>query len=228
MTQHRRMLMLSAAAGIAVFVLLWIGYVQQWPWLTAMDSAALNAAYRFGADRSGWIVAWDAWCTAMGPGTFRIIGAVVIVVALWRRYGRLALYVVVTLELSGLLVEILKSIADRPRPSTAFVHAAATSFPSGHALGVMVYVPAVCVLAWPYVRKSLRPWLIAFGVLVVLTIGGGRVVLNVHNPSDVLAGWALGYAYVVVCTLLLPPRTSATAAVGRPEALDSARETEPR
>jgi len=30
-----------------------------------------------------------------------------------------------------------------------------------------------------------------------LAIGIGRVVLNVHYPSDVLAGWALGYAYFV-------------------------------
>ncbi len=211
-----------------MFVLLWIGSVQQWSWLTAMDSAALDATYRYGVDRPGWITAWDVWCTVMGPGAFRVIGAVLIVVALWRRNGRLALYVLVTLELSGLLVEILKWIADRPRPSTAFVHAAGTSFPSGHALGVMVYAPAVCVLLWPYVRKSLRPWLIAFAAFVVLTIGGGRVVLNVHHPSDVLAGWALGYAYVVGCTLLLPPRRPATVAAETPEELDTARETEPR
>ena len=36
-------------------------------------------------------------------------------------------------------------------------------------------------------------------------IGAGRVVLNVHHPSDVIAGWALGYAYVVACFLLVRP-----------------------
>ena len=33
------------------------------------------------------------------------------------------------------------------------------------------------------------------GAVLVVAIGIGRVVLNVHHPSDVLAGWALGYAY---------------------------------
>jgi membrane-associated phospholipid phosphatase len=46
-------------------------------------------------------------------------------------------------------------------------------------------------------------------------------VLNVHNPSDVIAGWALGYVYFVGCLLLLVP-WRVKAAVGTPAALGSA------
>jgi undecaprenyl-diphosphatase len=91
------------------------------------------------------------------------------------------------------------------------VFAQSMSFPSGHALGVMVGVLVLLTVVWPVVTPPLRWWLIALGALIVIFIGIGRVVLNVHHPSDVIAGWALGYAYFVVCVLLLPPRRGVTA-----------------
>ena len=46
---------------------------------------------------------------------------------------------------------------------------------------------------------------IAVGVLMVLAVGAGRVVLNVHYPSNVLAGWALGYLCFLTCLLAIRP-----------------------
>ena len=123
-----------------------------------------------------------------------------------------ALFLVITVELSGLITEIAKQAADRPRPSTAFVYAQSTSFPSGHAVGVMIGVLALLTVAWPTVRRPLRTWLVALGAWSSSRSGSGRVVLNVHYPSDVLAGWALGYAYFVACLLMVPPWLPLTAA----------------
>jgi membrane-associated phospholipid phosphatase len=58
------------------------------------------------------------------------------------------------------------------------------------------------------------------GVLIIL-VGSARVVLNVHHPSDVLAGWALGYLYYLLCLRLVPPRGFISAAERR-AALDTA------
>ncbi|MDG4663194.1 phosphatase PAP2 family protein [Mycobacterium sp. 236(2023)] len=218
MTVHKGWLAGSAVIAVGVYVLLWVGYRQDWPWIAQMDSAALEPAHAFGVTHPGWVTGWDVFCTVLGPGAFRLAVLVIVIVAFARRRVRLAMFLVISVELSGLVTETAKHFADRPRPDTALVSAWGTSFPSGHALGVMVAVAALLAVARP------RPaWAVVLGAAVVVTIGVGRVVLNVHHPSDVLAGWALGYAYFVVCLLLLPPRVPVTPTDEKPAALDIAR-----
>jgi membrane-associated phospholipid phosphatase len=222
-TQHRTWLVCSAVVAVAVYALMWIGYVLQWNWLAAVDSSSLDALHRYGIAHPGWVTAWNVFCTVLGPTVFRLLALVVIIVALVRRNLRVALFLVISVELSGLLIEIAKLAANRPRPSTAFVSAPSSAFPSGHALGVMVSVFALLTVALPLVHRPLRAWLIGSGVVVVVLIGIGRVVLNVHHPSDVLAGWAIGYAYVVACLLIVPPSRPVMAADETPVAPGSAR-----
>jgi undecaprenyl-diphosphatase len=223
MTSRTRWLVASTAAAVAVYALMWVGYVSQWTWLTGMDSLALDRAHDYGVAHPGWVTGWDVFCTVLGPNAFRLVGLVVVVVALWRRHFRVAVFVLIAEGLSGPLVELSKYLADRPRPITALVFAQSSSFPSGHAVGVMVGVLVLLTVAWPVLHPPLRGWLVALGALLVIAIGVGRVVLNVHHPSDVIAGWALGYAYFVVCLLLVPPRRRITAIVDTPEALGTAR-----
>ena len=190
----------------AVYATLWVGWSMQWAWLDAVDAWGLSAFFRFGVDHPAWVRFWQVLCTVLGPNAFRIVGLVVIVVALRHRQFRLALFLVLSVELSGLVTEALKAAAPRPRPTTALVFAPSWSFPSGHALGVSAAVLALTVVLLPRVRRDRRGWVIAAGVLTVLLIGFGRVVLNVHNPTDVLAGWAGGYLWFAASLLVLTRR----------------------
>jgi undecaprenyl-diphosphatase len=133
----------------------------------------------------------------------------------------LALFLVVSVELNGVVTEALKAAAARPRPATALVSAPSWSFPSGHALGVMASVLALSVIVLPLVRRNLRGWVIASSTAIVLVVGVGRVVLNVHNPSDVVAGWAAGYLWFAASLLVLA-RKPVTAEDETPVAPDSA------
>ncbi|MGV0811146.1 phosphatase PAP2 family protein [Mycolicibacterium boenickei] len=216
-------LIVTAVLAVAVYVALWIGYAMQWTWLADLDAAGLEGPYRYGSAHPGWVTAWNVFCTVLGPFAFRLLALVLIVIALVRRQWRTAVFLVLTVELSAVTTEVAKGLADRPRPDTALVHALSTSFPSGHALGVMVAVLALLTLAWPTLRPPLRGWWVAAGVLVVVAIGVGRVVLNVHHPSDVLAGWVLGYAWFVAVFLTCPPYPTVRAADERPAALGTAR-----
>jgi undecaprenyl-diphosphatase len=163
------------------------------------------------------------YCTVLGPTVFRLLALVAIIFSLARRNVRVAFFLLISVELSGLITEIAKYLAGRPRPATALVAAPSTSFPSGHALGVMVGVLALLTIALPVMRPALRAWLVALGAVTVIAIGAGRVVLNVHHPSDVLAGWALGYAYFIACLMMVPPTRPVTVTDETPAVLDTAR-----
>jgi membrane-associated phospholipid phosphatase len=76
-----------------------------------------------------------------------------------------------------------------------------TSFPSGHAFETTASVLAILTLLVPLFHRWRRP-LIAIGLGVIALVGTARVALNVHNPSDVLAGWSMGLIYF--CVLYLP------------------------
>jgi membrane-associated phospholipid phosphatase len=209
------------ALAVVVYVSTWLGWSMPWAWVVSADDAALAATHRFGLAHPAWIASWDVLCTAFSPLTFRVLTLGLVVWALMRGQRRLALFLFVSVELSAVLTELAKAAANRPRPATAMVVATSTSFPSGHALGTMVAVLALLLIALPLVRPTFRRWLIGAGVAIVLAVGTGRVMLNVHNPSDVVAGWALGYVYFVGCLLLLVPRR-VKAAVETPAALGSA------
>lgn len=214
---------MSAVLAVAVYALMWIGYGLQWTWLAQFDEAGLSAPYRYGASHPDWVAAWDVFCMVLSPVAFRIVTLVVIVVTLVRRQLRVALFLLFTVELSAVVTDVAKNLADRPRPATALAYAPSTSFPSGHALGVMVSVLALLTVAWPLLRAPLGTWWAVVGAVVIVAIGVGRVVLNVHHPSDVVAGWALGYAYFIICWLVVRPYPAAAEVDGTPVAPGIAR-----
>lgn len=89
------------------------------------------------------------------------------------------------------------------------------SFPSGHAMGSMTLAVTAVLLAWP--TRWRWPMLVLMAVFT-LSVGYSRVYLGVHFPSDILAGWMAGAAWVVGAYLALfhralhPWQSAATAA----------------
>lgn len=197
--------LVSVVVAAAVCALMLVGYRQGWGWLATVDAAALDASYDIGVKHPAWVRFWDGLSTVFAPAVFRVLAMVAVVVALLRRRLRPALFLLLTVELSGLLTAAAKASVDRPRPVTALATASSSSFPSGHALGVTVAVGALLVLVLPVLRGSARVVAVGGGALVVAAVGIARVALGVHHPSDVLAGWALGWAYLTAWVLLVKP-----------------------
>ncbi len=193
----------SIVAAALVYLALWVGWVHEWAWLTAVDDWFLDGCHRAGTQFPWWTTAWNVFCTVLGPAAFRLLGLAVIIWMVTRRYLRAALFLIVTVEFSAVVTEVAKRLADRPRPATATVYAYGTAFPSGHALGVTVSVLALLTVTLPLVAERWRTPLIVAGAAIIVMIGIGRVALNVHYPSDVLAGWALGYLYYQLCSAIV-------------------------
>ncbi len=163
--------------------------------------------------------AWTALARGLSTiGEPPVVGgitlALVLVLALGRR-TRGALRFAVQVGGAAALDLVLKKVFARPRPTLFphLVHEGNFSFPSGHALGDMAFFVALALLA----RHALpRPWrgLGLVGVALALAIGASRPYLQVHYPSDVLAGWALGAAWALAWGRWLAP--GGAAAAGRP------------
>lgn len=196
---------MAASLLVLVYAALWIGYRQQWVWLDTGDDWLLRHFHAIGIAHPGWVTGWKLFCDFLGPTAFRLAGAVVIAWLLVRRRFPQALFIFGSVELSGLVLVTAKMLADRPRPEPALAAAAGSSFPSGHALGVMASVLALLTLAWPEMSARWRLPFALTGALVIFAIGAGRVVLNVHHPSDVFAGWALGAIIYLSCLPLIRP-----------------------
>lgn len=209
---RHRALFAGAVLAAAVFLLALVGVLTRWEWMATADWAVLDPLYRYGLAHPGWVTAWDVLCTVLHPAVFRLIALIWIVYALMRSDYRVAIFLVLTVEFSALIVVFAKAVVARPRPDTALVAELSSSFPSGHALGAVVGVTAMLFAASFRLRVRWRAVCIAAGALIVVAVGAARVVLNVHHPSDVLAGWALGYLWVLAC---LPVLTS-----GRIRAVD--------
>lgn len=213
-----RWLIVVGLLAATVYAAMWVGYRMQWTWLAAIDQWSLRVAYDYGINRPCWVRFWDVLCTVLGPGGFRVVGVVVIVALVVRRNVRATLFVLTTIGLSGVVIALAKILADRPRPGGALVAAASTAFPSGHAVGVMAAVLALLTVSAGLFGPRVRAAAVFLGALVVVVVGVGRVVLNVHHPSDVIAGWALGYLWFLVWLLVIRPVSEASAADGTPEA----------
>jgi undecaprenyl-diphosphatase len=135
--------------------------------------------------------------------------ALVVVLLLLRAGHRAPAAVIAASGLIGVsATTVLKQAVQRERPVGAaeYVRAMDVSFPSGHA-SVGIYL----VLATGFVLLRLgagcrdRRLSVAGRVLIVVgpLVGVSRLVLGVHWPTDVVAGWAVGSAAFCGAALLL-------------------------
>jgi undecaprenyl-diphosphatase len=132
--------------------------------------------------------------------TVTLVGLCVVVALLlcWRGRVGLALAWVMTLSGGGLLNATLKHVFARVRPihDDGLVQADGFSFPSGHSSGSVV---AYGMLAYLALRLLPLRWHGPVALLMLslaCTIGASRMFLRVHFASDVLAGLALGLAWL--------------------------------
>jgi undecaprenyl-diphosphatase len=120
------------------------------------------------------------------------------------------------LGVGATLADIGKQVVDRARPGVGLrvIAEGEPSFPSGHATdSAALFLTLGLVLAIFVLRRPLaRLATVAASCLLVAAIGVTRLVLGVHWPTDVLAGWALGataaLAVTIAATLLtraVPP-----------------------
>lgn len=115
-----------------------------------------------------------------------------------KRY-KLEVYLgVLGLLLTTSMIWLLKWSFSRPRPfiENQIVDTYGSSFPSAHsAYAAMI----ACMLIMSFARRSQYSfWIWGLAILWAVIMGWSRIYLEVHYPTDVLAGWIVAVLMMLV------------------------------
>jgi undecaprenyl-diphosphatase len=205
---------LYRALGLFLVIALALGLGAVWVFAELAEHVVSGGTQRFDDAVLGWInqhasPALDRWAlgvTAVGNGATVAVITLVLIAFLWVLEQRGAvLLIVMAVVGADLLQSVLKLAFQRPRPEefviqTPFARPVSTSFPSGHATGAIALYLVLGYLLTRLGGKGLAHWVInGFFLLLILGIGLSRMYLGVHYPSDVIAGYLIGFVWVSLC-----------------------------
>ncbi len=116
-----------------------------------------------------------------------------------------ALFVVLAIAGGGLAANLLKLAFVRERPDVVphLVFVDSASFPSAHAMNsAITFLTLGALLARTQKDWHVKAYLMGAAIVITLLIGFSRVYLGVHWPTDVVAGWIVGAAWAIGCSLV--------------------------
>lgn len=141
------------------------------------------------------------WLTSLGDWQILILWAFAISLVLWMWKKREYLFGFwVTLGGAEAVTFLGKVILHRLRPEgIASVVEHSFSYPSGHATIAVAFYGFVVYLIWRYTKlRKIRLGVLFPVLLVIVTIGFSRLYLGVHYLSDVMAGYLVGFLWLVI------------------------------
>ncbi len=130
---------------------------------------------------------------------------VILIILIIRRRWNLLLFHISALIGSLFIFSFMKALIGRERPLTKISEVPQMSFPSGHATMSMTMAAILYFLLKYRVKPSFRTVLFCLCASFPLMISFTRVYLNVHYPSDVIAGMALGLIWIIILSKIYLP-----------------------
>lgn len=133
-------------------------------------------------------------------GSVYTLGPLSVLVAawLWRRSRRAAVFLVLGVAGALGLNLTAKVLVGRLRPELfdRLSIAPGYSFPSGHTMVSTAFLGSLLLISWRFLPRY-RLFIAAASILLIVSVGVSRSYLQVHYPSDVVAGWLLSTAWVL-------------------------------
>ncbi|MGY6249851.1 phosphatase PAP2 family protein [Bosea thiooxidans] len=208
-----RSVRMGVVAAIAIAAFAGLAFAVQSGAILGLDDAII-ALFRVAGQPAQPI--GPAWVQEMGRDVTALESLVFLGFVVAAALGYLALTGYMSeareLLLSGAVATVaafgLKLVFERTRPD--IVHLARTftsSFPSGHAtLSVAIFSTLALIVSHHQRSGVARVYIWAVTTILIAAVGISRVYLGVHDPSDVLAGWALGLLCAVASALITADR----------------------
>ncbi|WP_201007772.1 phosphatase PAP2 family protein [Paenibacillus glycanilyticus] len=115
-------------------------------------------------------------------------------------YRRELIFYLGVIVSSALLNLVLKTIFHRTRPDiNRIIEAYGFSFPSGHSMSAFTLYGITIYFLWKHLKYGwMRAVVILVGIVIIAMIGISRIYLGVHYPSDVVGGYLVSAAWLMM------------------------------
>ena len=113
---------------------------------------------------------------------------------------KIGISIITNLGIVTILNQIIKFIMQRPRPTEfRIIEETGYSFPSGHSMVSLAFYGYLIYLIYKYVKNKYVKWCsIVLLSILICSIGISRIYLGVHYTSDVLGGFLISFAYLII------------------------------
>jgi len=137
-----------------------------------------------------------------------VIVAVTLGILWWQNHREEAKFFALACLGALILNTGLKLFFTKPRPHIipSLIAETSFSFPSGHALGGFVMYGFLAYLLSAHFPKFSK-LIYILAVLTIAFIGLSRMYIGVHWPTDIIAGYGIGYLWLMLCIAMLKLQT---------------------
>jgi undecaprenyl-diphosphatase len=192
-------LLIAVVAGAAVGLLFYL--LRTNPRLASFDLAVARWAAEHATSIS---TAFLKAVTQLGSTIVVVVVGVIVGLGISLRTRRVApaLFMLIVLAGNSAIVNLIKVLVGRARPSisvlTGFM---GNSFPSGHSAAAAACWGAVALLVARRWSHSGRAAAYGAAAGIAVAVACSRVFLGVHWLSDVIAGLAVGWGWLALCSI---------------------------
>ena len=186
---------LGAVTGVVLLVLTWLAAFDSWT-VARADASVLRGFADLRRPAIDQVA--SAIANLCNPKPFVCLAAAVVLVAVFRRRGRVAIAAAVIMLGANITTQILKPLLGQTHPVALHVARAPQiltgSWPSGHATAAMSL--ALCAVLVAGARW--RPLVAAAGAVFAVAVSFSFLILVWHYPSDVLGGYLVAATWTLI------------------------------
>lgn len=171
---------------------------------TGADQAAFAFAKSLVSDTTTSVM---RFFTFFGSHYFLIPANILLaIIYLFRRKSRYTIKVA-AIALTSLLIMLgLKLLFHRERPLIPLLEPArGLSFPSGHSFMSVCFYGLLMIIIWKEEKyHPVTKWiLLVLALFFVVMIGFSRIYLRVHYFTDVMAGFSIGFSWLLISSYII-------------------------
>ncbi len=154
--------------------------------------------------RTEWLTTLMRLVSSVGDGVVIPVAIVIISAALFYRKDKIFAFIVALTPLVGEMVKSgLKNYFQIPRPSSFGCEILTTygdkfSFPSGHTVFYTIFFGLIIYYCIKHFADLQAKYGLVFSLLMIILVGYSRIYLGAHWYLDILGGYIVGGAILVI------------------------------